>query len=559
MEKSIKNKKRSSGSNFESSIEKAAKKGSKKGARDAKNHTFFATDSENTSDEDKPHIEQKYVQQKKSKKYETGEAIGYNEETMEDKKPVKKHKEGSESKHKSIKVETAHDQFLNNNSVNGDCENSGMLELASAKNRVGKKFKALSFQSSLDDDCNDVKSGRCGQKRMSKKLPVVESADAFSTIKLEHRAASSDIEQIAEENVDECKYKIKKLLLKRKHSDDSDTSFAEFTPDKYIKSLNSPSKKSSRRNRTTPVENEETPIYIKSEQLSNTSNSNINSDVQETPKKKHKKHKHSLKVEVSENEDTDIGESSIRKRSRKSSMLDSRFEFQNTTIKKEKVTGSFESIINEYHTETNKIPGGDSVTNMYAHSSSYDLEEGDESSATKKKRKKHSKKSLMDISEIKVEPAFEDTVIKVESAFEDTVIKVEKLDHVHDDNIIEETDSIRNSPKISSLKKEHQSEMLNNMDNEDEVDVKSNAKHSKKKTGDKEACRSKEKMQELAMDNGSDVDISDASLRASKKKKKHSKTSPHKRSSKSTKSESDIESEFDFREVKIKTEKFTNS
>ncbi|CAL7935897.1 unnamed protein product [Xylocopa violacea] len=247
VQKNVNNRRLSSENNIENSTENSVDRNSKKNSIDAKKkkkHTFFATDSEGSPDEDAPQVKEEVVRQKKSRKKPEQEEI--TKSTEKKKKERKREKKVKEIDEKS-EFKLVHSEYANNSSINGEAANSEELaEPIDVKSKVKKKSKTLSSQSSIDED-NEEKPRKHSVDRKSKKLLNLDSKEDVKKIKFERHSTSSDVEQITEESVFESKPKIKRSPLKRKIQHDSDTSAGEFTTEKYIKTSKSPSKKESKK------------------------------------------------------------------------------------------------------------------------------------------------------------------------------------------------------------------------------------------------------------------------------------------------------------------------
>ncbi|XP_048263432.1 uncharacterized protein LOC100643241 isoform X2 [Bombus terrestris] len=490
-----------------------------KNVKHTKNHTFFATDSENTTDEDVAKVKKETIQWKKSEKnLKHEESITYSEKKKKDKKRDKEFKEINESKPKSIKVETVHDHYTNNLSLNSELLENEELESINLKSKVKKKSRVQHSQSWINED-NDEKPAQHLPSEISNKS-ILESKDDIIKIKVEHNAMIGNNIEI----IPESKPKLERKSMKRKSLDDYDTSLADLNADKCIVSSRSMNKRNSKK--------------IKMEESNDRYIHEVSDDAQDFPKKQFKKHKDSLKLETSESDQVSI---------KKSNILDSEVVFQNIKIKKEKNISGSENTQDEDYVEINKMSEQDPDLNTS--SSTHGVEE-DKNNAIKKKRRKHSKKVIIDTSTIKVEPEFED-VIKIEYGFEETAIKVENSNNIDDINedVYSEQDV---KATISSPRKKHS---LNLSDDTN----RSNTKRSKKEEVDKEIHSRKVKTEKFVVIDVSDIDNNDANLQNTEKKKKHSKRSLHKQLNKSREFESGNESEFDFRNVKIKTERLSDS
>lgn len=513
MPKSISNKRLSSENTIQNNNQVL-----EKDVKHTKNHTFFATDSENTTDEDVAKVKKETVQWKKSeKKLKHEESITSSEKKKKDKKHDKEFKEINESKPKSIKVETVHDHYTNNLSLNSKLMENEELESINLKSKVKKKSRVQHSQSWINED-NDEKPAQHLPSEISNKS-ILESKDDIIKIKVEHNVVTgSDIEIISES-----KSKLERKSMKRKNLDDNDTSLADLNADKCIVSSRSINKRNSKK--------------IKMEELNDKYTHEVSDDAQDSPKKQFKKHRDSLKLGTFESDQVSI---------KKSNILDPEVVSQNIKIKKEKIISGFENSQDEDYVKINKMSEKDPDLNTS--SSTYDVEE-DKNNAIKKKRRKHSKK-VIDTSTIKVEPEFED-VIKIEYGFEETAIKVENSNN--NDDINEDVYSEQDVKATTSSPRKKHSVNLSDDTN------KNNIKRSKKKEVDKEIHSGKVKTEKFVVIDGSDIDNNDANLQNTEKKKKHSKRSLHKQLNKSREFESGNESEFDFRNVKIKTERFSDS
>ncbi|XP_054000574.1 transcriptional regulator ATRX homolog [Hylaeus anthracinus] len=487
-------------------------------AKNNKRHTFFATDSEHSSDDDVPEIKKEVSDKKKSKKkIEKEKIIEHIDVKKEDQKRAKKSEETKKSKRKSIKTETVQEQHLNNSSINGKFEDIEELEESTTiKKKAKKKSNTFSSQSSMDEG-NNEKSVKSPLK-ISNNVSNMESKNRVSKIKLEQDSESSTSEQIVRENMSESKISLKKNSTKRKHADETDNSADDFTVNKYIKS----SSKKISKTRTSDIDNTEPLIDIKTEKLNE-----VNVKTEDAPtQKQHRKRKHSVKAEVSES-DTSIRKpekTPVKRRSKTSSISESEFVFPHMQIKTEKVNSE-----DENHVKTKKVLKKDSDLNISTCSSNYDAEEDANDNTIKKKRKKRSKKNLLDISEIKVEPEFDYSVVKEEVS--DTATNNDATENIRENY---DTDSSnRNSPK-----KKHKFN-LNTVISDDEEGLRNNRKL-------------KVKAEKLITNVTSDDDERDSD---DEKQKKHSKKSPSKQLNKPRKSNS----EFDFSKVKVKCERSSDS
>ncbi|XP_076637124.1 RNA polymerase I subunit F [Colletes latitarsis] len=390
----------------------------------SKQHTFFATDSENSSDEGVAKVKKETSLEKKSKKkFDKEKPTEIIEIKEEDKKHGKKFKKVKESIAEPIKIEETVEQFTNSNTINGELESDQELKPV-LKKRARKKSRDHGSQSSLDEQYNE-KSEKSAKspKNVSRSSCNEESKTKISKIKVEHVEGSSS-ELVVEESESKSKVKSKKHAAKRKLLDETDNSADDFTADKYITS----SSKKKLKIRPSDYDN----VAVKTEELYE-----VNEEVEEVPiQKQHKRHKHSIKLEFPESDvdgSSNAEKTPRKRRSKTSSIADPEFAFHDINIKKEKL---------DLNTSTN--------------SSNHDTMEDDNNTSIKKKRKKHSKKNLLDSDEIKIEPGFED------------IVKVEIFD-----------DDVYTSNK-SSTKRKHKFD-LNNVTSDNETDLKSNGRYSKKK------------------------------------------------------------------------------
>ncbi|XP_076763813.1 RNA polymerase I subunit F [Xylocopa sonorina] len=242
VQKNVNNRRLPSDNNIENSTENSVNRNSKKNSANVKKkkHTFFATDSEVTSDEDVPQVKEEIVRHKKSrKKSEQEEVIKSPEKKKKERKCDKNIKEIDESEFK-----VAPSEYANNSSINGEvADYEELAKPIDVKIKVKKKPKISSSQSSIEEDNNDEKPIKHQVDKKLKKLSNLDSKADVKKFKFELHLSSSDVEQITEESVFESKPKIKRSPVKRKAQHDSDTSANEFTTEKYIKTPKSPSKK----------------------------------------------------------------------------------------------------------------------------------------------------------------------------------------------------------------------------------------------------------------------------------------------------------------------------
>ena len=531
----------------------------------AKQQTFFPTDSEHSSNEDAPQALKETPKQKRSKKkYEPEEAIEHHETKKEEKKRTKKAKEVKESKPKLSATESEQERYVSNVSMNGKFE-VDLEEAITPKKRARKKSRDHSSQSSVDeydneklekysrkkalpqmgsrDEKSDVQVKYCASnsdseeavegtmnrskiksKKGSNKLPILESNDKISNIKLEQSMANSDVEQ------SESKIKSKKKSTKRDHLD-GDTSPDDFTADKYIKNAN---KKSRRRTKMVDTETEE--VSIKTENSNDLYIDEVNIVAESPSKKKHKMHKNSLKLETSESEvdKQHTEKASTKRRSKKSSI--SECEFTSINVKTEIFSGS-ENTQDEDHEKTNKLSQRKWNSKAPASSSNYDVEEESEDNTVKKKRNKRSKKSLIDTSEIKVEPAFE------------VIVKKEKSDNAT------EHISQKSPPKSATPKKKRKVEMGEDITNETDQENVTHLKKNKVTDKNTKTHDVNIKTEKSITNDALCEDMSDADKRHNGKEKNRSKGVPKKQSNKSR----EFLSDTDFSDVEIKYETSVNS
>ncbi|XP_076170031.1 RNA polymerase I subunit F [Ptiloglossa arizonensis] len=355
----------------------------------------------------------------------------------------------------------------------------------------------------------------------------------LTNIKLEQYTGSDSSEQIIE-HVSENKVKLKKNSTKRKHLDETDNSAYDFDSDKHIKS----SSRKHSKIKMADIDNMEALSNIKIEQLYE-ENDKIEDEIEEFINQKQcKKRNHSMKLAILESSiDSNTEKPTVKRRSKTLSMSNSEFA-QNIEIKEEKVTSSSE---NEVYEKTNKVSKKNPDLNA-SYISNYDIEEDGNDNTVKSKRKKHSKKNLIDTNEIKIEPEFDDNVLK------------EVSDGCDNDNV---TANIRgkdcapkdaeDTSKRDLSKKQHNFDLVDISN--DEIDSKYMVKHSKKtKAIDNEiesySAKAKKKfIMNVTLDEDKiHINESDKEI-----KKKHRRKSLNKRLNKSINSE--LESDFD--EIKI--------
>ncbi|XP_031833864.2 RNA polymerase I subunit F isoform X1 [Nomia melanderi] len=452
-----------------------------------KQRTFFSTDSENSSNEDAVQVKKEtFKQNKQGQLFNQDDVIECNDKN-EDKKSIKKVKE---SRLKSIKVETMQKQHVNNNSTH-DSESEQQLEkISPLKKNIKKKSTEYTSQSSIDEDI-DIKPGK-SPKKTSKKLSNAGSKNEIRKIKLEG-TENINGKHVKEEIISENRSKLNKKSKKRKYSDETDNSVEDLTVDKYMKNA---SKKTTEKETISNIDNNEIYVKVKTEPFNNYSVNEINDKVKETPNKK--KHK---------------------------------------TPKK------FENNQEELCSESISTPKKTSESSMYVSSSNFDNEEETENNIVKKKRKKHSRESLLDISEI-----------KVESDYEDIIIKVEKPDDGYSHNKLNENfsnNSAENVLKTTSPKKKHKT-TLDNISVNDETDHEVDMKYPKNRIfvdKDLKVQNIKIKKEKSVMNTESDEDQINK-FNQKHEKVRNSKNSPNKQSS---------VSQFDISKVKVKIERSTDS
>ncbi|XP_076646153.1 RNA polymerase I subunit F [Halictus rubicundus] len=189
--------------------------------------------------------------------------------------------------------------------------------------------------------------------------------------------------------------------------------------------------------------------------------------------------------------------------------------------------------------------------------------EENEDNASKKTRKKHTKKVLLDISEIKVEPTFENVVIKIEKpddtgSYNETTEK--QVDHDVHTNRSKKRDSVNKELKVHKAKIKKEKSVSNTISDEDQQELKAHKVNVKMEKSvaysisdeDQEVVKVdqvKMKKEMFVTNIVSDEDQSDTHDQYIQKTKKHSKNSPRKQSS---------ESEVDHSRVKVKIEKCTD-
>ncbi|XP_017889559.1 uncharacterized protein LOC108630656 [Ceratina calcarata] len=491
---------------------KAEKSVNKVTDKSAKKHTHFATDSEGSSnDQGKEQV----VQRKKSKrKSEQEEPVDHTDEPNEKKKKKsKKHdkkvKEPNESTTR-VKLETAY------NSVNGDLMSTEETEESTSSGiEVKKKIRARNSRGSIDNDGSesriDVKSEiKTKIKVQSSQSSVDEDNDDRNSIKRSSKKISKTLSSV------DSKDSIRNIKFEPRAVDND----VEVTEENIVERKPKIKLSSLEQNRFVDVDgspadfrtekNRKSSKKIKRELFSDIDVHDLSDSVQGTPKKRHKKDK--LKSEVSESEagNSNVDEASIKKGSRKSNGLDFEHTSRYIKIKKETVTSSTENIADE-------------DVNDRA------VEETEEATPTKKKSKKHSRTIPIDTRNIKVEPGFQDVIVKVEPNDD-----YEENTHV---------DQVTENVSKSNSKKKHRTH-VDDVADDNIINAENNVKQSKK-------------TKRKTMDE-TDLNNSDINLRSpEKKKKRHSKSSSNKEESGDR--ESGVEPSFDFRDVKIKKERFTDS
>lgn len=485
--------------------EKSVNKAFETNSKQNKQNTFFATDSEHSSDED-VQIKAGILEEKKPKKKSKQEVpIDHNAQEKEEKKRAKKSRESKESKVKVTKMEMLQEQNMNNISANSEFETD--REQEEVKKRLKKKSSNIKLErSSLNSDFEQegTPESKVKLKKKWNKSSDSEFIDRISNIKSE-QSTNNDLEQVVEETTTENQTKSKKKALKRRHSN-------------------------------------EAVVNVKMEKLDEPYTDETNDTEEPSRKKKHKKHKHSVSLEIPEDDvNNSVTEQvSVKKHSKKSSISDSDFTIPSIKIKRERMTSGSENTQDEDHEEARKLPSQSSGSNYHVN------EDGE--GKVKKKRKRHSKEVLLDKSMIKSEPEFE---------FEDIIIKAEKLDNDYGDNAAgnmnQESDA-KNATEITSPKKKRKSRLHNDVDDE-ETDTKHILMSPKKaKETDVQTHSAKIKKEKMVANSVSDEDAVNVEVQKMENEK-HNKSSPNKHLNKSRNSESKL----DFSSVKIKTEMFANS
>ncbi|KOC63019.1 DNA-directed RNA polymerase I subunit RPA43 [Habropoda laboriosa] len=543
METSINSRRLSSGDNIQNNVENSVNKISEKKSKHAKEHTFSAIDSENTFDDDIPQIKEEYIPQKSKKKFKQEEPIEDNKQWKEDKEHIKIKKESKESKPEIVKVECTYDEVIYNVSINYGYESNEELETSIvSKSKTKKKSKAQSSQSSIDED--NEKYVEHSSKQMLKKPSTSNFKGDCNEIKVEQLVENSDIEQATEESIHGSKDKINKKTSKRKNLNDSNNSAADFSINECIPISKSSSKKRLKKPKASVSEAEEIPVNVKTEELNGIDINETNNEIEESPKKRHRKRKYSVKLDTSENEvDGNINEMSVRK----SSISDSEFISPNIKIKKEKVTSSENTEDENYVQKNNLLIKRD--PELSPSSSNYEIKVEDENNTIKKKRKKHSKNEITGMREIKVKPDFKDVVIKVENPDDGDV----------SGNAFWEEDR-KSLSNFNTPQKKCKTNLDDNI-NDNEEGIKSSKKDLKRKSADKEMYSVKVKEEELTIIDEMDNYSSSISLRSPEKSRKRKRSSSQMQLNTSQYEEntSDIEPNFDFWNVKVKTQRFTDS
>ncbi|KAK9299242.1 hypothetical protein QLX08_007687 [Tetragonisca angustula] len=255
-------------------------------------------------------------------------------------------------------------------------------------------------------------------------------------------------------------------------------------------------------------------------------------DAQESPTKQYKKHKGSLKLETSESEQT-----TPKKHSKKSNISDSLVVFENVKIKKERLTSGSEISQDENYVTISKTLKKDPD----ASSSTCDTQ--DESNTTKKKRKKHLKNAIIDTSTIKTE--FD------EHEFKDIAIKKENFNN--NEGITKDIHSDQCVKNVNSSPRKKHNISSNDSTYDDEVNTNT-TKRSKKKAVNEDIIDDGEiKLEKCSTTDNSDINNSD--FRSTEKRKKRKK----KLSTELNKTrDTDHEPEFDFNNVEIKIERFSD-
>nr|XP_034176583.1 DNA-directed RNA polymerase I subunit RPA43 [Osmia lignaria] len=474
---------------------------SRKTTKQSKRHTFHGIDSANTSEEDLSQIKKKRDKHKKLNKTIEIEMTEPTEKAKKGKKHSKKVQELEESKPMLNDTETMSTGYTNSIFTNNKfIDNEESEESISPKHKYKKKSKSHGSQSSINEDFIE-ESEEYPSKKISNRLFDTESKDKINKTKLKQSRTSNGTEWNIEENMFEHKPKSKKNTKKRKDLD-SDHSSDEFSSYKYIKYSNKKDANSS-------IESEGVLPNIKIENLSDTNE--VNNRINTSPKTKC--NENSEKV-------------SLKGKNRKSKIFDCDSTYQNVKIKTEKVTSDSENAQEDDYIKTCKVSRMDSKLNISTISSCDLVEVEDDESNTKKKHKRHS--------EIK---------IKAEPEFEGIVTKVEKPDDTYQE------DSMKNLSKINSPKKKRKVNLPNNNDS-DEMDTKSNVKHFNKiKPTDEDMIYNIKEERESSV---ASIGSNDDSYRYTRKNRKNLISSPSKNKSRQ------LELDFEFSNVRVKTEKFTD-
>ncbi|XP_076241231.1 RNA polymerase I subunit F [Calliopsis andreniformis] len=569
------NKKTSNNDKNENSVENTIVK-TPKGSKNSKKHVFFATDSEHSSDEDAVQIKSESFESEKTKKKSDQEA-----KKKEDRKRTKKSKVKEEPLTSDI-------------SVNGGLEaNQELEESITPKKRVKTKSKSLNSQSSENEEDSETLE-KYQSKKASKKLLHVKSKSEINDIKLEQSAMYSDMEQATDETITETKpkskkkssksidrisdikleqstinsdseqvtegstqsdkirrkklssslsdaevkqeveikeekqyreetmsestVKTKKKAQKRKYLDEDENSADDFTTSKYITDSSINNLKNTE---VLHADGTAIAVNIKKEKPNDTYTNEIEELEESQSKKKHKKSKHSVKLEIPEDEavNTSPEKHSVKKRSKKSSISDSE-PVHNVSIKREIMTSDSEIVQDEDHEQINKL----------------------DEDKVKKKRKKHSK--IIDANEIKIEPEFE---------FNDVIIKTENSENIYDNYIaenIKQEDDSESSMKAPSPKKKRKSRSDGNATDTSVQNDLTPSKKAKATSSEVDTHGRKVKKEKILTNNTSEEDVNDTEMQFETKKKR-SKSSTSKGSNRSRTSES----ELDFSDITIKTEK----
>ncbi|XP_033338955.2 RNA polymerase I subunit F [Megalopta genalis] len=280
---------------------------------------------------------------------------------------------------------------------------------------VKEKRQHTFFDSEIssDEDAVQVKEETPTQSRKKR-----SSSEQEEVIKYD-----KDNEDNEDDEDKRCIKKIKKSRSRKKSKDYSSQSSIDEYAD--VKTNNSPSRLS---RRLSSVELEDEFKKIKSEISTNISNNQIKEEIisenESRSKKSSAKRKNLDETDNSASDfatDKDI-KSSHKKSSKKRKVSHTNINESLTNIKVESFNNHFVNEIDDKVEESpskkkhKKLKNVNNFKEEDCAETSYNIDEENGTSADKKKRKKHSKKGILDLSEVKVEPTFENVVIKIEES-----------------------------------------------------------------------------------------------------------------------------------------------